>query len=87
MPTVCIPPLMQDLTRGQARLTVPGNTVKEVIVGLEQDYPGIMERLCEDGRIRPGIAVVVDSVVSRGGLRQRLDETSEVHFLPALSGS
>jgi sulfur-carrier protein len=86
MATVWIPPLMQDLTHGQSRLTIPGETVRDVIAALDRDYPGMMMRLCENGRIRPGMAVVVDSLVSQSGLRHRLTDDSEVHFLPALNG-
>ena len=86
MATIWIPPLLRDLTDGKTRLSVPGATVREVIVELEKQYPGITLRLCDDGRIRPGISLVVDSMVSKAGLRHRLSETSEVHFVPALSG-
>ena len=86
MVTVWIPPLLKPLTNGQARVTVAGETVAEVIAALETQYPGIGERLREENRLRPGIAVVVNGVVSTAGLRQRLADGSEVHFLPALSG-
>lgn len=86
MAIVFIPPLLRDLTGGQTRLTLPGESVREVIDELESQFPGIAERLCEDGRIRPGMAVVIDSVVSTDGLRHRLTESTEVHFLPAISG-
>lgn len=86
MALVWIPPLLQDLTRGEKRLHVPGETVGEIITALEADYPGIQERLVDEGRIRPGISVVVDSSVSNVGLRHPLTEQSEVHFLPAISG-
>lgn len=86
MATVWIPPLLQDLTAGQTKLYVGGETVREIIERLEGQFPGITERLCQDDRLKPGIAVVVDSEVSTRGLRQRLTETSEVHFLPAISG-
>ena len=86
MATVWIPPLLQDLTNGQNRLSVPGETVRDLVAELEKDYPGISERLCQDGSIRPGIAIVVDSAISNIGLRHRLSETSEVYFLPAISG-
>jgi molybdopterin synthase sulfur carrier subunit len=86
MATVFIPPLIRDLTGGQMQVVVPGNSVREVITQLESCFPGITGRLCEDGRIRPGMAVVVDSEVSTVGLRHRLSDASEVHFLPAISG-
>ena len=42
---------------GQTRLSIPGESVKEVIVELETRFPGISGRLCVDGRLRPGMAV------------------------------
>lgn len=86
MATVWIPALLRDLTGGRETLAVPGETVRQLIDNLDAAYPGMRERLCQDGRLRPGLAVVVDGEVSRQGLRRRLDEGSEVHFLPALSG-
>lgn len=86
MPVVWIPPLLRNLSRGQERLEVTGATVREVIEQLEQNYPGMRDRLLENGNIKPGINVIVDGTVSRKGLRHRLAESSEVHFLPAISG-
>ena len=76
---------------------MPGATVREVIDALEVSYPGLKDRLVQvDGslaggsshqtRLRPNIALVVDGVTSRQGLRHPLSEKSEVHFVPALSG-
>ncbi len=86
MAIVFIPPLLRDITCGQTKLVVPGHSVREIITELEARFPGIEGRLCEDRLIRPGMAVVVDSEVSTVGLRHKLSETSEVHFLPAISG-
>ncbi len=86
MPVVWIPALLRDLTCGEEIVTVPDETVQQVIENLDGRYPGIKERLCEEGRLRPNIAVVVDGVSSRQRLRHRLTETSEVHFVPAISG-
>ncbi|MAU10655.1 MAG: hypothetical protein CL607_12595 [Anaerolineaceae bacterium] len=86
MAKIWIPALLQDLTEGHQHLDVPGETVRDVIMLLEEKYPGIAHRLIEDGKIRPGMSVVVDNTVSPLGLRHKLTESSEVHFLPALSG-
>lgn len=86
MPAVWIPSLLRELTGGQERVSVPGETVRQVIDALEQLYPGIKARLCEEDRLRPNIAVAVDGVVSRQRMRHRLTETSEVHFIPSISG-
>lgn len=86
MATVFIPPLLRDLTSGQSRVDIPGDTVRAVVAELDRRYPGIGERLIEDGRLRPGMSLVVDNAVCRAGMRQRLTATSEVHFLPSMSG-
>ncbi|MBX3014380.1 MAG: MoaD/ThiS family protein [Caldilineaceae bacterium] len=83
---VWIPSLHRDLTAGAEVVTVAGETVGEVVAQLEARFPGMEARLCEDGRIRPYIAVSVNSEVTRRGLRQRLTAPSEIHFIPALSG-
>jgi molybdopterin synthase sulfur carrier subunit len=86
MATVWIPALLRDLTSGQETISVPGATVRQVIEALDRLYPGVQARLCEGERMRPGIAVVVDSVVARRGLIEPVSEHSEVHFLPAIGG-
>ena len=86
MAEVWIPALLLDLTAGQQRVQVSGESVRQVINLLESQFPGIKARLLDGDRLRPGIAVIVDGEVSSQGLRQRLSETSEVHFMPALSG-
>jgi len=86
MPIVYIPPLLRELAHGQDTLTVPGKTVGQVVEALEQSYPGIKARLCDGDSLRPGLALVVDTEVSRQGLRHPLTDRSEVHFLPQVSG-
>jgi sulfur-carrier protein len=86
MPTVWIPPLMRSLAGGQEHIAVPGETVREVIEALDARHPGLKERLCQDDRLSPGLTLTVDGVMSHKGLRQRLNEDSEVHFVPAIGG-
>jgi molybdopterin synthase sulfur carrier subunit len=83
---VWIPPLHRELTGGNEMVKVSGETVGEVVTRLDERFPGIAERLCEDDRIRPYIAVAVNGEVTRRGLRQRLTGPSEIHFIPALGG-
>ena len=86
MPVVGIPSLLRDLTNGQRSLSEEGDTVRQVIDNLENHFPGIKDRLCEDDRLRPTIAVVVDGHTSTLKLRHRLKESSEVHFVISISG-
>ena len=86
MPNVSIPSLMQNLTEGKEKIFVQGTTIRMVIDNLEASYPGFKERLCDGERIRPNIAVYVDGVISRDGMRKQVGSEAEIHFLPAISG-
>jgi molybdopterin converting factor small subunit len=86
MPIVAIPSLLRSLTNGEESITVPGATVREVINNLESRYPGMKERLCEDDRLKPGISVYIDGLLTRGSILEHVDESAEIHFLPAIGG-
>jgi molybdopterin converting factor small subunit len=86
MALVWIPPLVRDLTGGKETVTVPGATIGQAIAALEQQFPGVRERLCPGGGLRSGLAVVVDGQVARFGLLEAVGPESEVHFLPAIAG-
>ena len=86
MPTVVIPPLMRKFTGGEENITLPGVTVRQVIDNLESRYPGIKERLCEEDRLKPGIAIYINGLLSRGSILERVDADAEIHFLPAIGG-
>jgi len=77
---------MQNLTKGQEQVVVEGKTLREVVENLESTFPGIKRRLCDGDRIHPSIGVYIDGVLSREGMRQRVGEHTEIHFLPAISG-
>jgi molybdopterin converting factor small subunit len=86
LPLVGIPSLLRDLTGGEKSVPAEGETVRQVIENLEKRYPGLQERLCDGDRLRPGIAVIVDGNTSALKLRQRLRESSEIHFVISISG-
>ncbi len=83
---VWIPAPYRDLTGGVERVSVRGDRVRSVVEALDEIYPGIQDRLCEGDQIRPTISVAVNGLISQRGLRERLTEPSEIHFLPAISG-
>jgi molybdopterin synthase sulfur carrier subunit len=83
---VWIPSLLQSLTDGADKVVVSGATVGEIIENLEARFPGVKDRLVQGEEIRPHIAVAIDGDVSPEGLEQDVQESSEIHFIPALSG-
>lgn len=83
---VWIPPVHRDLTGGVENVQLSAATIEEVVAALDARFPGMAARLTQDGRLRPGIAVAVDGVISARGLRQRLTKPSDIHFVPAMAG-
>ena len=86
MARVLIPALLRSISGGLTEVTVTGNSVREVIAALEHRFPGIGERLVQENRLRPGLSVAVDGLVSHVGLREPVKPESEVIFIAALSG-
>lgn len=86
MPVVAVPALMRNLTDGKESITVTGDTIRQVIDNLESQYPGTKEKLCDGDRIRPGIGVYVNGVLTKVAMHERVETDAELHFLPAISG-
>ncbi len=86
MAVVFIPSLMQNLTGGKSEIVVSGSTVRQIVDKLDEQYPGIKERLVDDHRIKPNISVAIDGEITPLGILEKVREDSEVHFLPAIAG-
>ena len=84
--TVYIPTLLQTLTGGKSSVEVEGATVRQVIDNLDLAWPGIRERLLDQGGLRPNISVAVDGEVTPMGLLEPVGPSSEVHFIAAIKG-
>jgi len=74
-------PLFHELPR---RLDVDAATVGEAIDRLDERWPGLRDRLCEPGDLRPHIHVYVDR--ERGALNTALAPGSRVDVIAAISG-
>lgn len=86
MAIVFIPSLMQKLTEDKATVVVDGGTVREVINNLENLYPGIKVKLVDGFKMKSNISVAVDGEVTPLGILEKVNKSSEVHFLPAIGG-
>ena len=77
-----LPPLFENLPR---RLDVDAATVDEAIERLNEQWPGMRDRLCEPGPVlRPHINVYVDQ--ERASLDTPREAGSRVDVLAAISG-
>ncbi len=86
MPTVFIPASLRKHTGDVRSVVVSAGNVREVIEELEKKFPGIREKICEDGQLRKGVSVAVDSRVLSHGMLEKVSSDSEVHFVPSVSG-
>jgi sulfur-carrier protein len=86
MPTVLIPALLRTYSGGRTQIQVPGETLRQVFDNLDSEFPGIRERIVEEGRIRPEISIAVDNELVDTGLLYRVPEGAEIVILPAISG-
>ena len=83
---VYIPSVMRKFAAGQAQVEAPGATVRKVIDHLELTCAGIKDWLVKDGRLKSNISVAIDGEVTPLGLIERVEDTSEIHFVAAISG-
>ena|SRR5579871_2131914 len=86
MATVRIPSLLREVTDGRSEVEASGRTLREVVRSLDAAYPGIRDRLIEDGNVRPELSFAVDGEVAEMGLLQPVEENSEIVIVPAISG-
>ncbi len=86
MAIVFLPTALRAAAGARTEISVSGATVREVIDSLESEIPGIRDHLLDDGRLKPNLAIAIDGEISNLGLLDKVDEASEVHFVPAISG-
>ena len=87
MVSVWIPALLRDLTKNQEKVKVKGKSLRTLIDNLDSLYPGIKKRLVTDDDIlRTDISFLVNGEISYKGLRQKLNESDEVYFVPVIAG-
>jgi len=84
--TVFIPARLRRLTGGSERVAARGKTVLDIVDDVERRFPGFRAAVVEGDDVAPALAVAIDGDVVTGGLREPVGESSEVHFIPALSG-
>ncbi|MEC8958739.1 MAG: MoaD/ThiS family protein [Chloroflexota bacterium] len=86
MATIFIPTMLQKMTGGDKKVDMDARNVRQVIERLDELYPGIKNRLVEDGEILPNLAIAIDGDVAIMGMLEKVREDSEVHFVPAIGG-
>jgi molybdopterin synthase sulfur carrier subunit len=86
---ILIPTPLRRFTDGEARVSVPAATVGEAVQILTSSFPGLGERLVDDGgQIRRFVNVFVNgrNIRDAEGLDTALSPGDEVGIIPAMAG-
>lgn len=89
MPSVRIPTPLRRLTGDKDEVTIPATNVQQLMDGLEDNFPGIKERICDEtGNLRRFINLYVNNEDIRflEGLETKLTESDTVSIIPAIAG-
>jgi molybdopterin synthase sulfur carrier subunit len=88
MITVRIPTPLRTLTGGNEQVEVNGATLREVIDTLENQHPGIRDRLLDDKGVRRFVNIYVgdEDVRFLDGLETKLAAGTEISIVPAIAG-
>ncbi len=87
--TVSIPTPLRTLTEGAGEVSLAGDSLTELIDGLETRFPGMRERLLDDGgELRRFVNIFVNGEDVRflDGLATSLGEGDEISIVPAVAG-
>jgi MoaD family protein len=83
-----IPTILRPYTKDQKSVQAEGANLGALIADLDANYPGIGERLLENGALRRFINVYVNDEDVRflGGLEAQVKDGDSVTILPAVAG-
>jgi molybdopterin synthase sulfur carrier subunit len=87
--TVLIPTPLQKLTNGNAEVSTEGANIGEIVAALESQFPGIKDRLCDDGgRLRRFVNVYLNNEDIRFLENEEtpVKDGDELSIIPAIAG-
>ena len=87
--SVRIPTILRSYTGGAAEVTAKEGTLRDVIAGLDAEYPGIGGRILDEGgKLRRFVNVYVndDDVRFAEGLATPTPDGASVSIIPAVAG-
>lgn len=89
MVRVRVPTPLRKFTNGADEVKAQGNTVRVLVDDLENKFPGIKERICDEtGKIRRFVNVYVngDDIRFLQNMETALKEGDAISIVPAIAG-
>lgn len=87
--TVSFPAVLRAKIGNRVSVTVAGDTVRDIIQALEQDFPGLRFHLCyETGELRPYVNVYLnrENIRYLQGLDTPVSAGTRIRILQAVAG-
>ncbi|MGH7326351.1 MAG: ubiquitin-like small modifier protein 1 [Candidatus Rokuibacteriota bacterium] len=87
--TVRIPTPLRSITKGNAEVKAAGDTVADLVEDLERQFPGLRERLVDEGgELRRFVNIYVNEEDIRflQGRKTALKDGDQVSIVPAIAG-
>ena len=86
--TVNIPTILRPLTEDQKRVEATGSNVLEIIENVDQQYPGIKEKVIAENQVHRFINIYVndDDIRFSEGLDTTLKAGDSLTILPSVAG-
>ena len=88
MATVRIPPTLRTATGGAREVEASGDTVRDLLDDLAEQFPSLRGQVFDGGEIAPFVNVYVEGedVRTLEGLETEVHDGSTVILLPAMAG-
>ena len=85
---VRVPTILRPYTQGAKTVTASGESLQAVIADLDASYPGIADRLLDDGGLRRFVNVYLNDEDVRflDGLATPVADRDSITILPAVAG-
>jgi len=85
---VKIPVPLQRLTQGKEEVEGAPGTVIALVENLDKQYPGLAERISEDGKLRRFVNIYVneEDVRFKENEKTEVKDGDEVSIVPAIAG-
>jgi sulfur-carrier protein len=73
---------------GKKELNIPGGNMQEVLGKLNQDHPGLLHFLFENGKLRPRVIITVNgqTLDPATGLNTSVSEQDQIAIFPPVAG-
>jgi molybdopterin synthase sulfur carrier subunit len=87
--TIRIPTPLRKVTNGADKASIKANSIEQAIDELENQFPGIKPRICDDsGKIRNFVNVYLNGEDIRflNGIDTNISDGDEISLVPAVAG-